>query len=290
LETKVITQRLPQIILGLFALALLLYGLVLLAIWWKQEKLLFAPTVLSQHHAFNIRNDVQERFIEVDGARLNALHLRMPKPKAVVLYLHGNGGSLDNWFVNTDFYREMNVDLLMIDYRGYGKSSGAISSEQQLHSDVARTFALLKAEYPTLPVVLIGRSLGTGLASKLFSATPEAQRPWLMILVSPFYSLIEIAKIHFSFVPSSLLRYPLRSDLALASIASKSTETSRSNQAILLLHGDQDELIPISQSRRLVELNALLKLTVIKGGGHNDLQEFPAYLQAIREAILFAPR
>jgi uncharacterized protein len=285
LEARTIAQRLPQIVIGLLLLALLLYGLVLLAIWWKQEKLLFAPTVLPQSHVFKVPPDVQERFLEVEGAKLSALHLRLPKPKAVVLFLHGNGGSLDNWFVNGDFYRSMNVDLLMIDYRGYGKSSGVIASEQQLHDDVARTFALLKAEYPTLPVVLIGRSLGTGLASKLFASLPKAQRPVQLILVSPFFNLSNIAALHFPFVPTFLLRYPMRSDVALASLEPEPKANAAQKPRVLLLHGDQDKLIPLEQSERLIKLQPQAQLTVIRGGGHNDLQEFPAYLDAIRGAV-----
>ncbi len=279
MQDKTLFQRLPEIFVGLLILALLVYALVLVAIWWKQEKLLFAPTVLAQDHAFKIDRDVQERFIEVEGARLNALHLRLPKPKAVVLFLHGNGGSLDNWFVNTDFYRSMNVDLLMIDYRGYGKSSGAITSEAQLHSDVARNFVLLKSEYPALPVVLIGRSLGTGLASKLYSTLGVAQRPNLMILVSPFVSLQALAAVHFAWVPPALLRYPMRSDLALTAFDPKSFS------AVLLLHGDQDQLIPLENSQRLAALHASIKLKVIRGAAHNDLQDFPDYLNEIKQAI-----
>jgi uncharacterized protein len=271
--------------LGLALLALLLYALVLVVIWWKQEKLLFAPTVLAQNHSFKIKADVQEKFIEVQGARLNALHLRLPKPKAIVLFLHGNGGSLDNWFVNTDFYRSMNVDLMMIDYRGYGKSSGSITSEQQLHGDVTKAFEFVKTEYPNLPVVLIGRSLGTGLAAQLYASLPLQVRPRLMILVSPFSSLKELAAIHFDFVPSALLRYPMRSDLALEGLDGNHIGPGKPPLDVLLLHGDQDRLIPIEHSQRLAALQPRFKFKVIQGGAHNDLQDFPSYLDAIRQAI-----
>lgn len=274
--------------LGLGLLALLLYALVLFVIGWKQEKLLFAPTVLAQNHSFKVSSDVQEKYIEVQGARLNALHLRLPKPKAVVLFLHGNGGSLENWFVNTDFYRSMNVDLMMIDYRGYGKSSGAITSEQQLNDDVTKVFEWLKLEYPDLPVVLLGRSLGAGLATQLFASLALPSRPRLMILVSPFSSLKELAAMHFAFVPSALLRYPMRSDLALAGLEQNHSEPGKPQANVLLLHGDQDQLIPISHSQRLAALQAHFKLKVIPGGAHNDLQDFPSYLEAIRQGIATA--
>jgi uncharacterized protein len=285
LQEKNLVHRLPQVFLALALLALLLYALVLVAIWWKQEKLLFAPTVLAQDHTFKVDSDVQEKFIEVQGAKLNALHLRLPNPKAIVLFLHGNGGSLDNWFVNTDFYRSMNVDLMMIDYRGYGKSSGSITSEQQLHGDVANAFEFIKTEYPDLPIVLIGRSLGTGLAAQLYASLPLPVRPRLMILVSPFSSLKELAAKHFAFVPYVLLRYQMRSDLALESLDGKDTGPGKPRAEVLLLHGDQDRLIPIEHSQRLAALQPRFKFKVIQGGAHNDLQDFPSYLEAIRQAI-----
>jgi uncharacterized protein len=285
LQEKNLVHRLPQVFLALALLALLLYALVLVAIWWKQEKLLFAPTVLAQDHTFKVGPDVREKFIEVQGAKLNALHLRLPNPKAIVLFLHGNGGSLDNWFVNTDFYRSMNVDLMMIDYRGYGKSSGSITSEQQLHGDVAKAFELIKTEYPYLPVVLIGRSLGTGLAAQLYASLPLSARPRLMILVSPFSSLKELAAIHFSFVPSALLRYPMRSDMALQALDGKHIGAGKPPLDVLLLHGDRDRLIPIEHSQHLATLQPGFKFKVIQGGAHNDLQDFPSYMDAIRQGI-----
>lgn len=277
-----------RVFFGLALLALLLYALVLLAIWWKQEKLLFAPTVLAHNHSFKVGADVQEKYIEVEGAKLSTLQLRLPKPKAVVLFLHGNGGSLDNWFVNTDFYRSMNVDLMMIDYRGYGKSSGSITSEQQLHADVAKTFEFLKLEYPDLPVVLLGRSLGTGLASHLYASRSLQLRPRLLILVSPFLSLKELAAAHFAFVPSALLRYPMRSDLALAGLDRDHSDSGKPPSNVLLIHGDLDSLIPIQHSQRLAALQPTFKLRVVPGGAHNDLQDFPSYLDAIRQGIAAA--
>jgi hypothetical protein len=59
----------------------------------------------------------------------------------VVFYLHGNAGNLDSWFVNADFWRQANVDLFMLDYRGYGKSSGRITSQAQLEADVRAAWA-----------------------------------------------------------------------------------------------------------------------------------------------------
>ena len=152
--------------LGLFGALAALYAAVLALVWWGQERLLFMPEVLPATHRFAVAADVQETWVEVPGARLNALHLRLPRPEGVVFFLHGNAGSLDNWFVNTEFYRQANIDLYMIDYRGYGKSSGRIESQAQLEADVRAAWAAVAPQYAGRKRVIYGRSLGTGLAAK----------------------------------------------------------------------------------------------------------------------------
>ncbi len=268
---------LPRFVIGIAALLVVAYIVVLAGVWWKQERLLFAPTVLAPNHQFNHPSDVTEFWIDVPGAKLNALHLRTPKPKAIVFFLHGNAGSLDNWFVNMDFYRQMNVDVVMIDYRGFGKSTGQIQSEAQLVNDATLSWQLIAPQYPSIPAVFIGRSLGSGLVAKLNAQLAVDQKPKLAILVSPYYSLEELAKLHFSWAPSFLVRYPMRTYQALGASSSAST--------ILLLHGDKDPLIPFEHSQRLANLSPNIKLISITGAAHNNLQEFPAYLNAIKEAI-----
>jgi len=152
-------------------------------LWFKQEKLLFAPDVLAASHPLAKAPDIHELTIDVPGAQLSALHLRLPAPKGVVFFLHGNGGSLESWFINPEFYRRANYDLFMIDYRGYGKSTGHIESEAQLRTDVRAAWATVAPQYAGRKVVFYGRSLGTGLAAgaAALPATHQrtgAQHPW----------------------------------------------------------------------------------------------------------------
>jgi uncharacterized protein len=267
---------------GLAATAVFLYLLLLSFIWWKQEKLLFVPTVLPADFQFPKEADVSEYWIEVSGAKLNTLHLKRSKPKAIVYFLHGNAGSLSNWFVNIDFYRQLNVDLVMVDYRGFGKSHGAIKSESQLLADVDQAWRFILAQnthYANLPKVFIGRSLGSGLAAKLTATLPLDQRPNSLVLVSPYFSLQELASIHFWYVPSFLVRYPMRTDLALNQIQ------FNSSYRLSLIHGEKDPLIPIDHSRRLATLVPSTEFFSIDNAAHNDLQEYPAYTAAIAKAI-----
>ena len=264
------------------ALALVLAGAA--AVWWGQERLIFQPSPLPSDHRFGLGADVHEVDIEVPGARLNALHLRLPHPDGVVFYLHGNAGNLASWFVNGDFYRGMNVDLFMLDYRGYGKSSGRITSEAQLLADVQAAWAQVAPAYAGRPVVFIGRSLGSGLAARLAAALVPAQRPDLLLLVSPYRSLQALAAEHYPLLAGAgLLRYPLRTDLALQTLAQDRAGAGRPR--VLLLHGERDSLIPPAHSDALAALVPGVTVQRIAGAGHNDLQDFPAYLAAIRSAV-----
>lgn len=96
-------------------LSVLLYGGALLALLWSQERLLFHPIALDPARTLAAEPDVHERTVDVPGARLSMLELRLPDPKGVVFFLHGNAGNLESWFVNTAVYRQANFDLVMVD-------------------------------------------------------------------------------------------------------------------------------------------------------------------------------
>jgi pimeloyl-ACP methyl ester carboxylesterase len=259
--------RALKTLLGAALAIALLYAAVLALVWWQQERLIFLPATLPLEHRFDFGADVHEAWIDVPGARLHALHLRNPQPRGVVFFLHGNAGNLDSWFINADFYRRLNFDLFMLDYRGYGKSSGRIDSQAQLEADVLTAWASIAPRYAGLRRVIMGRSLGSALAAGLAA---EVQ-PDLTVLVSPYQSMAALAAEHYRWVPQALLRYPLRTDQALARV--KST--------VLLLHGERDELIAPPHSERLLRFAPQAERVLIRGAGHNDLQLFPAYLEAL---------
>jgi uncharacterized protein len=253
-------------------LPLVVYAVLLALLAWRQEALLFPAPVLPADFDFGDRGaDVRETWVEVPGARLHALHLQLPQPRGIVFFLHGNGGSLDEWFVNLDFYRREGFDLFMIDYRGYGKSSGHIDGEAQLMADVRAAWHSVAPRYAGLRRVFFGRSLGTGLAAKLAA---EVQ-PESTLLVSPYYSLRELAAEIYPWVPGALLRYPLRTDLALPKLAGE----------VWLVHGERDGLIAPAHSRRLQALLPRAHLVIVPGAGHNDLQQFEVYANAVARAL-----
>ncbi len=257
-------------LLSSLALAAALYALVLVLLYFNQEKLLFAPTKLEPSKTFSYVLPHEEVWIDVPGAKLHAIHLKNPSPRGLIFYLHGNGGNVEGWTAGADFYKALNYDLLMLDYRGYGKSSGKIESEAQLHADARAAYDFIAAKYAGKPIAIFGRSLGSGLATKLSIEV----NPAITVLISPYRSIRALATGLYPFVPGALVRYPLDTEARIAQVKSP----------LLLIHGERDTLIPLSNAKSLVEKNPRATL-VLMPAAHNDVHEAPNYRKVISEAL-----
>jgi uncharacterized protein len=193
-----------------------------------------------------------------DGERVIVWHVPPRGDKPVFLYLHGNGASL-RW--RADRFRDLTADgsgLVALSYRGYGGSSGS-PTEQGLINDALAAYAFAVARYPAERIVLWGESLGSGMAVALAAEKPVAR----VVLQSPFTSAADIGASRYWFVPVRLLmKDQYRSDLRIGKVTAP----------VLVLHGDRDDIVPITQGERLYELITAPKRFVrIPGGGHNDL-------------------
>jgi uncharacterized protein len=263
--------RLIKLAAWLFAVLVGLYAALLLYMYARQEAFLFQPTPLAANHQYTVAG-LDEITIPVDGAVITARHLKLPNPTGVIFFLHGNGGNVDNWVTGIDLYKRTNYDLFIIDYRGYGKSTGHISSEAELHADVRRAWDFVAPQYANKIKVIFGRSLGTALAAKLAADV----QPHKTILVSAYRSMGAMVQQVYPFIPRGLLRYPLTTE----------DYVPRIKTPVLLLHGDQDELIPVSHSLHLRSLAPRGEAIVIQNGRHNDLQEIPYYYNTLAERLL----
>jgi pimeloyl-ACP methyl ester carboxylesterase len=245
---------------------LALYAIALAAVALVQERLIFFPQALPQSHRFE-QPGVVERTIPVPGATLSALHLRQADARGLIFFLHGNGGNADLWLPSTEVYRNVRFDVFMLDYRGYGKSTGRIQSEGQLHADVLAAYRSVASEYTGRPIVLYGRSLGSGLATKLATEVSAS----LLVLVSAYSSLLELARKHFPWVPPFVVRYPLRTSQWLPSASGP----------VLLLHGDRDALISVAHAEKLQALRPDAELVIVEGAAHDDIHTFDRYLETL---------
>jgi uncharacterized protein len=250
-----------------------LYVLACAAIYFFQETLLFHPTQLSKDHVFRFDVPFEEKFIRTkDGANLHGLLFHADSSKGVILYLHGNGGALDTWGSVAGAYTSSHYDVFMLDYPGYGKSEGSIAGEEQLVDGVQVAYDSLKTHYAEPDIIVLGYSIGSGLAAKVASVN----HPGMLILQAPYFSMKDLARREFPWAPSFVLRYPLMTNEHLRSCA----------MPVVVFHGDQDRVIPYQDA---VELSKSFKsgdtLITLHGWGHNGFTDSPEYLDAIRRIL-----
>ncbi|MCF6295790.1 MAG: lysophospholipase [Flavobacteriaceae bacterium] len=245
------------------------------SLYFLQEKLIFLPTTLPQDYAYNFSYPFEELFLKSDdGAVINAIHFKTEKPKGVILYFHGNAGDLSRWGIITEFFVEKNYDVLVMDYRTYGKSSGTLS-EQALYNDAQLCYDYLLKHYQESEITIYGRSIGTGMATHLASGN----QPNRLILEAPFYSLADVAKHRFPVFPvKRLLKYNFPSYQYIQDVKCP----------IIIFHGTEDNVIPYTSGENLY--NSIVQkeklFFTIENGGHNNLMEFDSYRKQIQKILL----
>jgi alpha-beta hydrolase superfamily lysophospholipase len=256
----------------LVTIIILAYISAMAALYVFQGKLIFPAEALPKDYKFTFNAPFTEINLPVDGAVLNALHFKQENSRGVIFFLHGNSGHLVDWVTDLDFYQRANYDLFIFDYRGYGKSTGKMESEAQAFADVKSAWDYMAPQYKDKPIVIYGRSIGSALATEL----AKTVNPALLVLVSPFTSMIDMSEKRYPFAPSWLLRYPLETDKNIQNVSSD----------VLLIHGDEDDFIPISHSQKLQQLTQKpSKLLVIKGADHSDIHQHASYIEGLTKAL-----
>jgi fermentation-respiration switch protein FrsA (DUF1100 family) len=247
--------------------------LLLSMAYFFQEKLIFLPTKLSQEYTYTFQADFDEIFLQTDdGANLNALHFYAKDPKGVILYFHGNSGDLSRWGKIVLPFVDMGYDVLVMDYRNYGKSTGEIS-EEALYQDAQLFYNYVEDKYAT-NIIIYGRSLGTGIATHLASKNPSKK----LILETPFYSLLDVAKARFPFLPlKQLLRYKMPSYQFIKEVQCP----------IRIFHGTEDAVVSYDSGKKLFDSipQTDKKLYTVPEGSHNNLNEFETYWEGIKKEL-----
>jgi len=238
--------------------AILGYGALVALLYFAQRAIQYFPERLRTAPAAAGLPQAQEVVLDTsDGERVIAWHAPPRGNKLVVLYFHGNGGSLR---MRVDRFRDLTKDgtgLVALSYRGYAGSSGT-PTEAGLLSDALAAYAFTTARYSAERVVVWGESLGSGVAVALASRMPVAY----VILQSPFTSAADVGAHRYWFVPVRLLmKDQFRSDLRISKITAP----------VLILHGEDDGVVPIALAERLYELiNAPKRFVRLAGVGHED--------------------
>ncbi|HEX2533179.1 MAG TPA: alpha/beta fold hydrolase [Chitinophagaceae bacterium] len=245
------------------------------AAYYLQDRFIFKPEKLKADFRFQYDAPFRElNFDRGPGVRINGLHFYREQPKGLILYFHGNTRSIKGWAKYArDLYR-YDYDVVLVDYRGFGKSTGK-RGERELLEDMQAVYEELATRYGEDHLIVYGRSLGSGFAAKVASDN----RPRYLILEAPYYNFQRVVERFLPFLPVRLvLRYHLRTDQWM----------TRVRCPVYILHGTRDWLIPLRHSEALLQINPrIITLIRIEGAGHNSLTRFPEYHNFIRDILKY---
>ncbi|WP_426754882.1 alpha/beta hydrolase [Myxococcus sp. Y35] len=197
-----------------------------------------------------------------EGLYVDLFYLPAPPGAPTVVHFHGNGEELLGQVGLGTLMEARGLGFLAVEYPGYGASPGS-PTEQDIYAAAEAALTWLRAKGVTAQqTVLSGRSLGTGVAVEMARRGHGAR----VMLVSPYTSISDIAAMAFPFLPTRLLmrdRYDT---------ASKATSVKL---PVLIIHGEEDTLIPVDMGRRLGKLFPQAVVETVAGAGHNDVLEDP---------------
>ncbi|NNK88925.1 MAG: alpha/beta fold hydrolase [Flavobacteriaceae bacterium] len=266
--------------LNIVLIVVIAYLAISLALYYLQDYFLFKPEKLPPDFQFYYENqETMEYNLETrDGAIINGVRF-LPKgeSRGVVLYLKGNSKSIKGWGKFAVDFTRHDYNVIMVDYRGFGKSTGR-RSQKAIKRDLQLVYDTIKAQTTEDRIILYGRSLGSGFAAKLASMN----NPKMLILDAPYYSLTKVTGRYMPFMPLSiLLKYPLPTYKWLKYVRCP----------IHIIHGTADKLIPYKTSVKLSQVNPkLTRLHSIIGGGHKNLNTFESYHRILGEIINQEPK
>jgi fermentation-respiration switch protein FrsA (DUF1100 family) len=249
-------------ILSIVVMAAAAYAVVLLALFVFQSRLVFFPDMPSRTvgpgpDSIGLAFEPVEIVTE-DGVKLDAWYVPAQQPRGVVLFFHGNAGNISHRLDSLRIFNALNLDTLIFDYRGYGRSEGKVS-EQGTYRDGEAAWRYLREKrgIAAAEIVLFGRSLGAAIAAYVASR----HTPGALLLESGFVSVPDMAAALSPWMPARRLariKYPTGEYLKAVSCP------------VLIVHGRDDEIIPFDQGRKLFERAREPKHFLELRGGHND--------------------
>jgi hypothetical protein len=257
--------RIPKVV-GWTAVAASGYGVF----WYTANRSIYYPLRYpSGYWEYRDAVGAADRELLSEGRiRLHAWWVPAPGSCLATLYLHGNGGNLTHRFRALERIRDAGSSVLIIDYRGYGKSEGR-PTEAGLYADATAGYRSLRdGGYPAARIILHGESLGTAVAVDLAAREPCAG----VILEAPFSSAADVARRILPVLGPAVIRgYDSRAKIG------------RVRSRMLIIHGDRDEVVPYELGRKLFDAARPPKtFWTVRGAHHNDLVEVAGDAYAAR--------
>ena len=280
-------RTIAVVILGLVLAAYLAGGVLLYTL---QDRFIYYPTPALKATPADLNMPFEDvTFHTPDGVKLHAWFVPgTATGDPVVLVLHGNDGNIGQRVGTVRQLRGLGLAVLIIDYRGYGRSEGK-PSETGLYADARTAWEYLTIERGYAPgrVVLLGRSLGGAVATRLAWSLADQgrERPAGLIVESSFTSLVDMGQLQYPYMPIRLLARQRFDSIG---------RIGEVGVPVLISHSVEDEFIPVQQARRLYAAAAEPKqwLEMVGGHGRSNFETGEAYERGMAEflATLFPVR
>jgi uncharacterized protein len=237
-------------------------------------RMLYFPERTVQQTPAELRLEFADLWIDTeDGERLHGWWVRTAQPLVGhVLFCHGNAGNVGDRVLGAGVLCAAGFDVLLFDYRGYGRSSGR-PTEEGTYRDARAAQRALLAQPGVEPdrVIYLGESLGGAVALRIAVESPPAG----LVLQSTFTGVRAVSRVHYPWIPAALVpdAYPSRALI------------SRLSAPLLVLHGERDEIVPVAHARELYDAAVVPKrIGIFPALGHNDLiMAGVEYTRAIRD-------
>lgn len=248
---------------------------------YLQEKVVFLPIILQKDHEFDFAIEFEEYLWDTpfEGI-INVLHFKIRQPKGVIVYFHGNADNLHRWGKIANEYTNFGYDVLVMDYRGYGKSSGP-RNEDYLYSDAQFCYDFAKRSYGEEKIIVYGRSLGGSFALKVAADN----HPKAVILEATFFNLQDIVN---RWLPKTVTD----------KVSPKMTYHFLSNENISKVevplyhfHGTKDRVVPIKSGKKLFDAfkksqpEITKKFIEISGATHDDLINHEEFVEELEKIL-----
>jgi pimeloyl-ACP methyl ester carboxylesterase len=256
-------------------IVIVVYALIGSALYLLQDKLLLHPVVVSKDSAYSFNQPYKESFIAIDeSTEINLIQFAAVDsiPKGVVLYFHGNKTNISRYAPYAKKFTSKGFDVWMIDYPGFGKSTGKFT-EPIVYESAIQLYKLARTKYSPQQIIIYGKSLGTCVASQLASIRDCRN----LILETPYYGLVDLVKTLFWIYPvEQMIHYQFPTYAYLPKVSAP----------ITIFHGTDDGVIPLRNAKKLEKLlKPADHFIIIEKGSHNNLNDFKLMQDALNSLL-----
>ncbi len=236
------------------------YLAIMVAMYTFQRSFLYLPDRQAYSPGDVGLSGIEEITIPTpDGEQLQSWYLPAKIGQPTVLFFHGNGGSIAGRAERLAFYQARGFGALFVSYRGYGKSTGSPTETGLVNDSLASYDWLRQKNIAVENIVVVGESLGSGVAVRLAVERPIKA----LIIAAPFTSTVDVAKSVYWWLPVDLL---MKDRFEIIKII------DQVKVPLLIIHGEKDEITDVDQGRKVFDkANQPKILQIIKGGTHNGI-------------------